>query len=298
MPNSFSYVTKFQAILDELYKKASLTSFMDAKTKPVTFGGASAVNVYKTDLIGLGTYSRATGYPNAKVTGSWETLTLAIERARSMSIDRMDDEETLGMAFGTTAGEFIRTKVVPEIDAYRFAKYATRAGTTVGTPAALTTGDAVMKAFDVAMETLDENEVPAEGRKLFISSKCYNLLKAQLTRVLGNEKSADRRVYELDGVGIIPVPQARFYSKITLDPGGEEDEGGFSKNSTDGGKDINFLLLHPSAVLQATKLSQMKVFSPDVNQAADAWLIQYRHYHDAFVYDNKVKGVYSHIKNT
>lgn len=29
----------------------------------------------------------------------------------------MDNEETLGMAFGTLAGEFIRTRVSPEIDA-------------------------------------------------------------------------------------------------------------------------------------------------------------------------------------
>jgi hypothetical protein len=40
----------------------------------------------------------------------------------------------------------------------------------------------------------------------------------------------------------------------------------------------------------------MKVFDPDVNQAKDAWLFQYRLYHDAFVYDNKVKGIYLHNK--
>jgi hypothetical protein len=49
-------------------------------------------------------------------------------------------------------------------------------------------------------------------------------------------------------------------------------------------------------VLQATKLAAMKVFWPEENQTADAWLFQYRLYHDAFVYDNKVKGIYSHIK--
>jgi hypothetical protein len=53
--------------------------------------------------------------------------------------------------------------------------------------------------------------------------------------------------------------------------------------------------MHPSSVLQVTKLSDMKVFAPADNQTADAWLIQYRLYHDAFVYDNKVKGIYSHI---
>lgn len=295
MANSIALASKFQPILDEIYKNASLTSFMDAKTKPVNFGGASAVNVFKTSVVGMGTYSRSTGYPAGDVTGTWETLTLSAQRGRAFSIDRMDDEETLGMAFGTLADEFIRTQVVPEVDAYRFSAYASKANITeVGTPAALDTGAKVIAAFDVAMKALDGDEVPVEGRKLFISTDCYNLLKGQLTRSLQNQTTADRRVFELDGVQVIPVPQTRFYKGITLSAGKTSDAGGFSKTVSTG-RDINFLLLHPSAVLQVTKLDKLKVFAPDENQTADAWLFQYRLYHDAFVYDNKVKGIYSHI---
>ena len=36
----------------------------------------------------------------------------------------------------------------------------------------------------------------------------------------------------------------------------------------------------------------IKIFSPDENQKLDAWLFQFRLYHDAFVYENKVKGIY------
>lgn len=296
MANSITpLVTKFQAILDELYKAASLTASMDAPTKPVDFGGAAAVNVFKVAAVGLGTYSRATGYPAGDVTGAWETLTLAASRGRALSVDRMDNEETLGMAFGTVAGEFIRTMVAPEVDAYRFSKYASWSGITeVGSPAALGTASAVLAAFDVAMAQLDADEVPSEGRKCFMSSPVYNLLKASVTRSLANETGVDRRVLTLDNVQIISVPQTRFYKGITLDAGATASAGGFTKTATTG-RDINFLLLHPSAVLQATKLADLKVFSPEVNQTADAWLIQYRLYHDAFVYDNHVKGIYSHI---
>ena len=292
---SIALAAKYQPILDEVYKNASLTAFMDAKTKPVNFGGAAAVNVFKTSMVGLGNYARSTGYPVGDVTGAWETLTLTKERGRAFSIDRMDDEETLGMAFGTLAGEFIRTQVAPELDAYRFSTYASTTGIQeVATPAALTDGAKVLAAFDVAMGKLDEKEVPAEGRKLFISSSCYNLLKGQLTRTLSTETSADRRVFEIDGVEVIPVPQTRFYKGITLVDGSSAATGGYSKTENTG-KNINFLLLHPSAVLQVTKLDSLKVFSPEVNQAADAWLIQYRIYHDAFVYANKKEGIYSHI---
>lgn len=292
---TIALASKYQPILDEIYKNASLTASMDAATKPVNFGGANAVNVFKTSMVGLGDYSRSTGYPVGDVAGAWETLTLSKERGRAFSIDRMDDEETLGMAFGTLAGEFIRTQVAPELDAYRFSTYASTTGIQeVATPAALETGAKVLAAFDVAMDKLDEKEVPAEGRKLFISSSCYNLLKGQLTRTLSTETSADRRVFEIDGVEVIPVPQTRFYKGITLVDGSSAATGGYSKTENTG-KNINFLLLHPSSVLQVTKLSDLKVFAPEDNQTADAWLIQYRIYHDAFVYANKKEGIYSHI---
>lgn len=294
---SIALAAKYQPILDEVYKSASLTAFMDAKTKPVDFGGASAVNVFKTSMVGLGKYNRASGYPAGDVTGTWETLTLSKERGRAFSIDRMDDEESLGEAFGTLAGEFIRTQVVPELDAYRFSTYASWTGITeVATPAALVDGSKVLAAFDAAMAQLDADEVPAEGRVCFIETQCYNYLKGSLTRTLGAQTSADRRIFELDGVKVVPVPQARFYKGVTLDDGETSAAGGFAKTATTG-RDINFLLLHPSSVLQVTKLADLKVFTPEQNQTADAWLIQYRLYHDAFVYDNKVKGIYSHISN-
>ena len=292
---SIALAAKYQPILDEVYKNASLTAFMDAKTKPVNFGGANAVNVFKTSMVGLGDYARSTGYPVGDVTGTWETLTLSKERGRAFSIDRMDDEESLGEAFGTLAGEFIRTQVVPELDAYRFSTYASWTGITeVGTPAALDNGSKVLAAFDVAMAQLDADEVPTEGRVCFIETQCYNYLKGSLTRTLGAQTSADRRIFEMDGVKVVPVPQGRFYKGVTLDDGATSAAGGFAKTASTG-RDINFLLLHPSSVLQVTKLDSLKVFSPEVNQTADAWLIQYRIYHDAFVYANKVKGIYSHI---
>ena len=296
MANSIALVTKFMAILDELYKKESLTARMDSLTKPVDFGGAAAVNIFKVSTVGLGTYSRATGYPGGDVTGAWETLTLAASRGRALSVDRMDDEETLGMAFGKVAGEFMRVNVAPEVDAYRFSKYASWAGISGPAEAALADAAAVLAAFDVAMGQLDDDEVPAEGRLCYMAGGIYRLLKGSLTRTWVNEGGIDRRIVSLDGAEIIPVPQTRFYKGITLDAGAASSAGGFTKTAVTG-RDINFMLLHPSAVVQAVKHENTKYFSPEVNQQADAHLLQYRLYHDAFVEENKVDGVYAHIKN-
>lgn len=294
MSNTIALAQKFQPILDEIYKGSSLTARMDAMTKPVSFAQANVVNVFKTSVVGLGTYSKATGYPAGDVTGAWETLTLAKDRGRSFSVDAMDDEETLGMAFGTLVGEFIRTQVVPEIDAYRFGVYAGWPGVSTTTGADLDTSAKVIAAFDVAMKQLDADQVPGEGRLFYCSEKIYHLLKGSLSRSWANEGGIDRNVYTLDGASVIMVPQTRFYKGVTLDAGSSSNAGGYSKTASTG-RDLNFMLIHPSAVLQVTKHNPIKIFSPQENQTADAWLFQYRIYHDAFVYDNKVDGIYYHV---
>lgn len=294
MTQSIALAQKFQPILDEIYKASSLTARMDAKTKPVNFAGANVVQVFKTDPIGLGKYDRVSGYPAGQVVGSWETLTLATERGRSFVIDRMDDEETLGMAFGTLAGEFIRTKVVPEVDAYRFSKYASTASINAATPATLD-ANSIVAALDAAKLELDKDEVPSEGRLLYISDTCLNYLEGKVSRFLGNETAVDKRVTKYSGMEVIMVPQTRFYKGITLDDGATVDAGGYSKTVSTG-KDINFMIIHPTAVLQVAKHDSLKVFTPEQNQTTDGWLMQYRIYHDAFVYANKLNGIYLHCK--
>jgi hypothetical protein len=295
MAQSIALATKFQPILDEIYKVSSLTARMDAQTKPVNFAGANVVNVFKTNPIGLGTYSRVTGYPSGQVVGAWETLTLATERGRDFVIDRMDDEETLGMAFGTLASEFIRTEVAPELDAYRFSKYASTASIN-GTAADLD-ATSIVAAIDTAKFELDKDEVPSEGRILYISDQCLNWLEGKVSRFLANENSVDKRVMRYSGMDVIMVPQTRFYTSVDLVSGSDGvDAGGYSKSS--GAKDINFMVIHPSAVLQVVKHAALKVFTPEQNQTTDGWLMQYRIYHDAFVYANKLDGVYLHKKSS
>ena len=176
MANIAELANKFMPILDEIYKRESLTARLDAKTKPVDFAGANEVKILKLQVVGLGNYSRAQGYPAGDVSATWETVQLTQQRARAFAVDRMDDEETLGMMFGKLSGEFLRTQVVPEVDAYRFAKWAGTSGISTTTAAALSTGENVLAAIDAAAEKLDDDEVPSEGRLLFISNKAHRLL--------------------------------------------------------------------------------------------------------------------------
>ena len=277
---------------DGIYKKASLTSALDAVTKP-DFTGTNTVKVMKVTTTGLGDYSRATGYPAGDVTVTWEALKLTEERGKEMSIDRMDDEETLGQAFGMAMSEFIRLHVAPEVDAFRFSKYAQATGISTTTGAALTTGTAVLAAIDEATKTLDNNEVP-DDRILYVSTNLKPLLMGALAREWGSEGNVSRVLNGYNDMPIIYVPQSRFYTKITLNDG--TSSWGYAKDTTSSekGVDINFMMISKSSVLQATKMALPKVFTPDENQKKDAWLFQYRLYHDAMVYDNKVNGIYLH----
>ena len=295
MANSIALAEKFLPILDEIYKRESLTARLDAKTKPVEFGGVNEIQIFKTSVVGLGNYSRSTGYPAGDVTATWETIQLTQERGRAFAIDRMDDEETLGMAFGKLAGEFIRTQVVPEVDAYRFSRWASWANVSTTAAAALANAAATLAAIDVASGVLDDDEVPMEGRLLFIAQPQYRQLTAAVTRSLENQSTYDRRLRQLDEMTIIPVPQGRFYTSIALNAGALSNQGGYSKAGA--ATNLNFILMHPTAVEQATKLANLKIFSPEENQLTDSWLFQYRLYHDAWVYDNKVDGVYIHKSN-
>ena len=299
MPNSIALAQKYLPMLDEVYKASAKAAILDA-TK-VDIVGGNTVKVFKTSMDGMGDYSRNNGFVDGSVTGTWETLTLSKDRGRSFQIDRMDNEETLDMAFGTLAGEFIRTKVVPEVDAYAFAKMAGTTSILAGTPADIVVGTTdVPSLIETAEKDMNEAEVPEEGRLLFISETAYAGLKNKITRTTMNgDENVNRAVEFFDGMRIIRVPQTRFYTAITLYDGttSGQEAGGYVGTGTTGYK-INFLIVHPSAVCKVVKHVLPRIFTPDENQKADAWKFDYRLYHDMFVYDNKVKGIYLHRGST
>ena len=198
------------------------------------------------------------------------------------------------MAFGTLVGEFMRTQVVPEIDAYRFAVYAANAGTKVNADITVGTTD-VPGLIATAEQVMGDAEVPREGRILLISENDYNGLQNKITRYLDNPGAVSRLVESYNGMEVVRVPKGRFSTAITLYDGTANF--GFVPTASTG-YEINFMIVHPSAVKNAVKLALPKIFSPDENQSADAWKFQYREYHDAFVLDNKVNGIYLHRKST
>lgn len=288
--NSITLAKRFLPILDEVYKYASRSAILDTANERVRWIGAQTVNLYTTNIVGLGNYSRNAGFVPGDVDGSWETYQLQCDRGRSYMIDVMDNDETLGMAFGTLVGETIRTQVVPELDAYRFAKYAGTSGILSSAGTTISSSTDVAELIDTAQAAMDNAEVPYEGRILFVSPATYGQLRNNITRYVQNRDGViNNNIDYYNDLRVITVPQGRFNTQVTLqNPSTSEAAGGY----TTSGQNINFMIIHPSAVLQVVKHVVPRIFSPEVNQEADAWKFDYRVYHDCFVETNKVKGIY------
>lgn len=289
MANNISTFKKYVPLLDEVYANAALTSVLDSDASLAQAGAnANEIIIPKISMDGLGDYERNSGYTKGDVTLTNETVKFNYDRGRKFSVDAMDNEETAGIAFGKLASEFIRTKVAPEGDAFRFAQYASTAGISkVAAGADLADGAAVIAALRAAINKMDEDEVPYEQRILFITPTLKGMVDDLDTT---KSKEVLARFAQ-----VVLVPQTRFYTAIDLKSGKDgEAAGGYAKNAD--AKDINFMVIHKPAVMQYNKHITPKVFSPEVNQDGDDWVFTYRKYGLADVYENKVAGIYLHHK--
>ncbi len=296
MANNIELFKKYVPLLDEVYKLSSLTADLDGAPELARQGqNANELIIPKISMDGLANYSRNGGYVDGDVTLTNETVKCNFDRGRMFTVDTLDNLETAMIAFGSLASEFIRTKVVPELDAFRFATLASISGISTTDAAALSTGANVITALRAAVNKMDEDEVPDNERILYITPTLLGLV-----RDLDTTKSKE----VLDGFAkVVKVPQSRFYTAIKqlsgkVEPvsGGsttdDQTAGGFTK--ADSAKNINFMIIHKPAIIQYQKHVAPKVITPEQNQDADAWKFGYRNVGISDAYENKVAGIYLH----
>ena len=289
--NSIGLASTYLPILDEIYKADSKSAILDTAQDRVRWSDEyRTFYLFETDMGGLADYSRNDGFVRGDVTASWRAYTPQWDRARQFLVDIADNSESLDLAFGTLAGEFMRTKVVPETDALRFATYANGAAAANKDTESLSTSAQVVASIDDATAALDDAEVPYEGRILFVNPTIYKLLKGGVTRMTMNgDDNIDYNVLYYNDMRLITVPSGRFNTEITLaQPDSHDDAGGYTAT----GSTINYMVVHPSAIMQAVKLAMPRIFSPQVVQEADAWQYDFRQYHGAWVKHQKTNGIY------
>lgn len=299
--NTLATASIFQTTLDKLAVQDATTGWMDANAGQVIYTGGAEVKVPKLSLQGLGDYSRDNGYNQGSITLAYETKTMTQDRGRVFQIDPMDvDENNFVTTAATIMGEFQRTQVVPEIDAYRISAIATAAinakkdgmlsyGYVPGTE-----GTSALRKLKEGISAVRQSYNDA----LVIQATPDMIMELEL-ELAGNlhavtfaQGGIETQVPAIDGVPIISTPSNRMYSAIKINDGvtSGQEAGGYTKGTS--AKSLNFFVCPVTTPIAVTKQDVMRIFDPQTNQKLNAWQMDYRRFHDLWVLDNKLDGVY------
>ncbi len=288
------YRTQMAGDLDRAIVQGATVGFFEDNVLRAKFVGTKTVLIPELDMSGLGDYDRDNGFVQGTIDISSEPFTLSQDRARTFQLDREDnDESEIAELAGEVLGEFVRTKVVPEVDAYCLSKiggYAATEGQTV-------TGDPATEAYAMFSQALAEiHDAIGYDEELvcFADGAFLRALQAspEISRqiMLSDFKRGEvhTQVKMLDDVALLPVPSSRMMTAYSFMSGGEgEEEGGFAP--ADNAQSIGFIVMPKRAASLVKKSETLRTFTPEQNIKADAYKFDYRLYYDVFL-KNSMKG--------
>jgi hypothetical protein len=305
--NSLEFNTKLTGELDKALVQEAQTGLFTDNALRARFVGGRTVLIPDLDMQGLGNYDRDGGFVTGALTVSSESYTMAMDRGRSFQLDREDNDETgIASLAGQVLSEFVRTKVVPELDAYVLSKLATLATTKSQT----VTGTVASQIYKMITEAINKVQAVAgysEPLVCFVDSTVWAALmnSAELQRMLSvgefKKGAVNTKVKYLNDVPIIPVSDDRMKTAFTFYDGVTDDSGSSGADQTGGGfvpatgaKKIGILVLPRRAASLVKKSERIRTFTPEQNQKADAYLFQYRIYYDLFVKKSLTGTVYTY----
>lgn len=302
--NTLATATLFQTNLDKIAIQDATTGWMDANAGQVIYNGGAEVKIPKMSVQGMGDYDRDTGYVRGGVTLEYETRKMTQDRGRKFQLDAMDVNEN---NFVTTAssvmGMFQREQVIPEIDAYRLSALAAKAinyqnGALVEYGYTVAEGT-VLRKIKEGIKAVRDHGYNGPLVIHAISDVTMELeiaLAGKISAVDFAKGGINTKVPAVDGVPIIETPANRMYTAIKLNDGktSQQEKGGYEKGDT--AKQINFMVMPRTTPIAITKQDKMKIFTPDTNQDADAWKMNYRRFHDIWVLDNRLNSIWVNIK--
>ena len=300
MANNVAYIEKtLPGVIDKVFARESLTEPLIQGGFKLDFTGARTVKIFRLEIGNLKNYNRGghgTANETSGVRSYLETFTLSQERSIIVDLDKLDeldDDETILGSLGVEIG---RTKVIPEVDAYRFSKLAGATSTTFGNRVEEDIAEnTIIAKLNNALKWFDENKVPVADRICYVSPDVMNLIRStnELYRKLSQSEYKEKvsfEIYNYNGMELVVVPSDEFYTDIAIGDG-------YGPSTTS--KAINFLCVDKKCVAVVKKLDFTKVYSSD---NVDLGFAGHRffnlYYHDIFVPSNKLVGVYCSVSKT
>lgn len=293
--NSIENTTRYTAELDKMFAQKSATGFFADNALATKFVGAKTVIIPDVDFQGLADYDRDTGFSRGAITVSNASYTMAMDRARSLQIDREDMDETgIANLAGQILGEYVRTKVVPECDAYVLSKLAglsqTRANTVDGDISAPL--EALIELINEVQSVIgyDEELVAFIDSHMFAVMQNSSELSKMITVSDFKQGDINLKVKSLNGVTLIPVVSERMKTAYTFQ---SNAAGGFVP--ADNARSIYMLVCPKKGAHLVKKTENMRIFTPEQNIDADAFKFDYRIYYDVFVAKSGLDAVWSWV---
>lgn len=314
MANSIGLITKYmQEAIDTVLTQEAKTNVLvnGSKFIDLNFKETGYVKVMSLLMDGLSDYYRVNnglgsanngyatypsndGYKVGDTSAKWELFQLEYDRGRQFRVDNMDNEETAGLVIGNLLAEFLRTKVVPEVDAVRFSKMAKKCNVALGNLVSETiSANQIIGKFNSAFEWLFEHGVPEEEQVIFVSPSVMTLIRntTELYKRLTQEeyRNADVTftIEKYEGRQIIEVPSDRFYTNVVT-----TDNGYLPASNS---YVINFMIASKKAVVPVVKLEKSKIWTPEQVQDFDGYKVNFRMYHDIIIPKNKVPAIYTSV---
>ena len=295
--NTLEFREKMTGELEKVVMQGATVGVFEDNVLKTKFVGAKTVLIPSMDMSGLGDYDRDNGFITGSIAITSEPFTLQQDRARSFQLDREDNDETgIAELAGDVLTEFVRTKVVPEVDAYCLSKlggYAKTSGQTVD--------DEPYAAFADAVTKVREEVGYDEELLCFATGSFLKALSSspEISRhiVMSDFKKGEvnTRVRFLDDVPLLPVPSTRMKTAYEFYDGtsSNQKDGGFVPAT--GASNIHFVILPKKAVSLVKKSETLRVFEPSQNQKADAYKFDYRIYYDMFIKNSMKNAVYAMV---
>lgn len=242
MANTLAYAQIFQQELDRQLHAKATSGWMEGNSGSVLYNGGNTVKVPKMTMDGLGNYSRSAGFVAGSATLAYETFTMSQDRGRTFLLDSMDVNETNFVANASNLmGEFQRTKVIPEIDAYRYSKMASLAianGNATGGYTPVVADVLTKLRADIAsvQDTIGADEplvITMSTATLNVLESSSEVVKQLTVGAFSTELDLTYEVKKVDGIPIIECPSSRLKTAYEFRDGSSTGQtgGGFAANN-------------------------------------------------------------------
>jgi len=302
--NVLEYAAVFQSELDKAAVQSATSGWMELNSGLVKYEGGREVKIPMMSMDGLADYDRQAGFVDGSVNLSWQTMTMDMDRGRRFTFDEHEVSETnFILTAGTVMGEFQRTRVVPEIDAYRYSKLASIAKADGKVVSGYTPAKAsILEKLYLDIATVQDKVGSDIPLVITMSTRVAALfsLSTELQRHIDvtdfTKGDVTIKTKSLDGVHpIIPVSAERLKTEYVFLDGKStsQEPGGFKAGAS--AKSINWLISPRNAPIAVSRTDNVRIFTPETYQPARAWATDYRKYHDLWVPKNRAAGILANL---